>query len=50
VTRGSAADARRLAQAHVERFNQFMQQREALESAEPAPRTDRAEPRRRRRA
>jgi GntR family transcriptional regulator, transcriptional repressor for pyruvate dehydrogenase complex len=50
VARGSAADARRLAQAHVERFNLFMKQREALESAEPAPPAGRAAPRRRRRA
>ena len=50
VTRGSVADARRMAQAHVERFNLFMQQREALESAEPAPGAGPAAPRRRRRA
>jgi DNA-binding FadR family transcriptional regulator len=50
VARGSAADARRRAQEHVERFNRFMQQREAQEAEADAPRAGRAAPRRRRRA
>jgi DNA-binding FadR family transcriptional regulator len=35
VARGSAEAARRLAQEHVERFNRFMQQREALRPNDP---------------
>jgi GntR family transcriptional regulator, transcriptional repressor for pyruvate dehydrogenase complex len=50
VARGSAEEARRLAQEHVERFNLFMKEREALAPADSAPRAGRAAPRRRRRA
>jgi DNA-binding FadR family transcriptional regulator len=50
VARGSAVDARRRAQEHVERFNRFMQQREAQETAADAPPPGRPAPGRRRRA
>lgn len=46
VARGSAEDARRLAQAHVERFNRFMKQREALQPLSPAARAGRGARRR----
>ena len=48
IARGAAEEARRLAQEHVERFNHFMQEREALQPDRPA-RPARAAARRRRR-
>jgi GntR family transcriptional regulator, transcriptional repressor for pyruvate dehydrogenase complex len=50
VTSGSAPEARRLAQEHVERFNRFMKQREALQEPDPDRRVERSARRRRRRA
>ncbi|HSV92598.1 MAG TPA: hypothetical protein VLH81_05965, partial [Desulfobacterales bacterium] len=50
VAGGSVADARRLAQEHVERFNHYMKQREAQPPAAADPPPGRPAPRRRRRA
>jgi DNA-binding FadR family transcriptional regulator len=50
IDRGSAGDARRLAQEHVERFNRYMKQRETQTPAAADPPPGRRAPRRRRRA